>query len=143
MNTSQFSKYLEQYKQAILDQAKAQIDLAQNVENQFRDYSEKIDKSLQKIIDSLNPEKIENLLNEKFEIIEGILQEKGTKPDNSIVSKRGIDYTRLKNYLVNADWEKAKQESLSIIRSMVVENTENLIKGLQQQTSSIAGLFGL
>lgn len=136
MNTSQFSKSLEQYKQAILDQAKAQIDLAQDVENQFRDYSEKIDKSLQKIIDSLNPEKIETLLNEKFEIIERILREKSTKLDSSIVSKRGIDYTRLKNYLVMGDWEKAKQESLLIIRSMVVENTENLIKGLQQQTSS-------
>lgn len=136
MNTSQFSQSLEQYKQAILDQAEAQIDLAQDVENQFRDYSENIDKSLQKIIDSLNPEKIETLLNEKFEIIKRILQEKSTKLDNSIVSKRGIDYTRLKNYLVMGDWEKAKQESLSIIRSMVVENTENLIKGLQQQTSS-------
>ena len=52
------------------------------------------------------------------------------------MSKRGIDYTRLKNYLVIGNWEKAKQESLSIIRSMVVENTENLIKGLQQQTNS-------
>ncbi len=136
MNTSQFSQSLEQYKQAILDQAEAQIDLAQDVENQFRDYSEKIDKSLQKIIDSLNPEKIETLLNEKFEIIEQILQQKSTKIDNSILSRRGIDYTRLKNYLVMGDWEKAKQESLSIIRSMVVENTENLIKDLQQQTSS-------
>ena len=51
MNTSSFSQSLEQYKQAILDQAKAQIDLAQDVDNQFRDYSEKIDKRLQKIID--------------------------------------------------------------------------------------------
>lgn len=136
MNTSSFSQSLEQYKQAIIDQVKAQIDLAQEVENQFGDYSEKIDKSLQKIINSLNSERIETLFNERFERFEQNLQEISRKLDGSIVSKRGIDYTRLKNYLVNADWEKAKQESLSIIRSMVVENTENLIKGLQQQTSS-------